>query len=66
MAALTRGINIKVPDRLRARTDTCAQPVGATVPEFVRKAVRDKCAEVKRLHGRRSRAEKAAAREAGA
>lgn len=66
MAATTRGLDIKVPDRLRARTDACAQPVGATVPEFVREAIRDTCAEVERLHGRRSPAEKAAAREAGA
>ena len=65
-AAMTRGIYIKVPDRPRARTDTCAQPVGATAPEFVREAIRDTCAEVERLHGRRSRAEKAAARETGA
>ena len=61
MAVMTRGINIKIPDTLRTRADTCAKLIGATVPEFVRKAIRDKCAEVEKLHGQRERAREAAA-----
>ncbi|GEM_PF-6239630 len=64
MAAMTRGINIKVPDTLRTRAEACATLVGATVPELVREAIRDKCAEVEKLHGQRTRAARAAGQDA--
>jgi len=64
MPAMTRGINVKVPDQLRARIDACATLIGAPVPEFVRTAIRTECERVERLHGQRERAAKAAARTA--
>lgn len=60
MAMMTKGINIKVPDALRERGHVCASLIGATWPEFCREAIRDKCAEVEKLHGQRERAAKAA------
>ena len=66
MAAMTKTMSIKLPDTLRARLDTCATLIGATGPEFAREAIRDKCAEVEKLHGQRERAAKAAAGQASA
>ena len=61
---MKRTMNIKLPEALRTRADTCASLVGATFPEFVRQAMRNECTAVERLHGQRERAHKAAARQA--
>ncbi len=53
------GTDVKVPDGLRTRADACASLVGATVPESMREAIRDRGAEAERFHGQRERARKA-------
>ena len=52
--------HIKARPELRSRVEVCAKLIGATVPEFVREAIRDKCELVERTNDRRQRAAAAA------
>lgn len=60
---MASAFHFKVTPELRARAQTCAKLIGATVPEFAREAIRDKCEHVEKLNGQRERARKAAERE---
>ena len=58
--AMDAYLHMKLRSELRTRADACATLTGATLNEFVREAIRDKCESVERLHGQRERAHKAA------
>ena len=57
---LNQSLHVKITEQLRARANTCATLTGATLPEFVRESIRDKCETVERLQGQRDRARKKA------
>ena len=48
-------INIRVNNRLLARASACAEELGLSRPEFMRRAIERECAETEKLAGRRSR-----------
>ena len=60
---MSAAFHFKATRELRARAEACAKLIGATVPEFARESIRDKCASVEKLQGQRERARKAAERE---
>ena len=62
---MSSAFHFKCTPELRARAEACATLIGASIPEFAREAIRDKCAEVEKTQGQRSRAAKAAAEARG-
>lgn len=63
---MSAAFHFKARPELRARAEACARLIGASVAEFAREAIRDKCAEVEKLYGQRERARKAAKARADA
>lgn len=60
---MSAAFHFKATPELRARAEACAKLIGATVPEFAREAIRDKCAAVEKTDGQRERAMRRAERE---
>ena len=56
-------IHIKTMPELRARAEACARLEGLSLPEFVRMAIRDRCAVTEKTDGQRERAARRAGRE---
>lgn len=46
--------NVKARPELRARVEACAAQIGATVPEFVRISLIEKCDAVERVRDQRA------------
>ena len=65
MPVMGKNLNLKLPDRLRARVDACATLVGATTADFARQALRNECERVEKLQGQQARALRAAGADGG-